>query len=1176
MIERGADRIELEVRSDMCALSKWRKAGGRALLLLLSFVFTLHADVTVQEACVQMSAVYGRGQIALEWQSDANAADYEISRKLLGANNWTVLTTLPGSAVNWADTGIQFGEAYEYRVIKHGSNGYDGFGYIAVGADRRTVENRGRVILLVAEHLADALPFELTRFKRDLTGDGWQAVQINVSTSLSPTEVKAIVRAEYERDPANTKALMLFGHIAVPYSGDLMPDGHEDHRGAWPADVYYGEFDGAWTDTLNVRTNGFNRNVAGDGRFDQSYPPGRVRLAIGRVDLANLTCFANKTPPRYEVDLARQYLNKNHLFRHGGMDARRRGLIFDRQYRGTEIEPQTSMAWRAFPAFFARDQIRILGQFEFFPLLENEPYLWSYVVSGGSQVGSDYIGTSDSFALNDPKVVFTSFLGSYFGDWDRESNFLRSALGTSGYTLASLYGGQPAWLLHPMGVGEPIGYAAMLTQNNRTNGLYVAHPNWGIGQVHIALLGDPTLRMHPVSPVRNLSGAIDETGARLSWQSSADAATLGVYVYKSSSIEGPYERLTGDPINVTSYTDPQGRDGDYYMVRVVKREITPSGNYYNLSQGIFFPNGATGGGGAVEAPANMSVSKITPGAVTVEWLQRGTGMTGYEIQRRVLPNGAFATVGQADANALSFVDRPAGGAAYGYRVKTLGSSGDSEYSAEATVNLLPSAGLIAGSDRATSGDWIGRYGQEGLVIPFIATNLPTYVTLTSSNLIGYVNSWNWTNSNGLTRLDGDSRVATYWYGGQNQTLGLSFRFNDNAYHRVGFYIVDFENSNRHGRIDVIDPFNNTVLASTIYTNVANGVYYSFDLRNYADIQIVPGRSNPVMSGLFFSAPSLDAPQITPGSGTFAVRTSVQMSSLLASSIRYTLDGSEPGPDSAAYVGPFLVNRDVNIVARAYREGYEPSEATRVSLVNSFVTSAQFVGIDTTTQGDWQTMYGQSGWLAVGAEGTFDPEVEYLPPLTDRWTWSDTTSERRALNVNRAGRLASAWYSPSEFSFEFEIFGQGVRPLALYFLDWDYMGRVQEVTLTSPGGEILDQRRVESFSGGKYFVWNVSGNVRVTIRRITGQNAIVNGIFVGEPRTISAEPPTLDSVASFDNGNYSIRISGQPGQTFVLQRSADLNTWVDVDRRTLTGTLLEMTIALETEPGMRIYRARLDQ
>ena len=40
-----------------------------------------------------------------------------------------------------------------------------------------------------------------------------------------------------------------FGHVPVPYSGDIVPDGHmPDHVGAWPCDGFYGDMDGTWTD----------------------------------------------------------------------------------------------------------------------------------------------------------------------------------------------------------------------------------------------------------------------------------------------------------------------------------------------------------------------------------------------------------------------------------------------------------------------------------------------------------------------------------------------------------------------------------------------------------------------------------------------------------------------------------------------------------------------------------------------------------------------------------------------------------------------------------------------------------------------------------------------------------------------------------------------------------------
>ena len=48
--------------------------------------------------------------------------------------------------------------------------------------------------------------------------------------------------------------MFLFGHVPVPYSGDIVPDGHApDHQGAWPCDGFYGDMDGLWTDcSVNV------------------------------------------------------------------------------------------------------------------------------------------------------------------------------------------------------------------------------------------------------------------------------------------------------------------------------------------------------------------------------------------------------------------------------------------------------------------------------------------------------------------------------------------------------------------------------------------------------------------------------------------------------------------------------------------------------------------------------------------------------------------------------------------------------------------------------------------------------------------------------------------------------------------------------------------------------------
>jgi len=103
---------------------------------------------------------------------------------------------------------------------------------------------------------------------------------------------------------------------------------HPSHLGAWPADLYYGDVNGIWTDNSVNKTDSDdprNDNIPGDGKFDQSNIPSPVELEVGRVDMFDLPAFN----PRSEKDLLRQYLIKDHNFRHKLVTTVRRGLVRD-------------------------------------------------------------------------------------------------------------------------------------------------------------------------------------------------------------------------------------------------------------------------------------------------------------------------------------------------------------------------------------------------------------------------------------------------------------------------------------------------------------------------------------------------------------------------------------------------------------------------------------------------------------------------------------------------------------------------------------------------------------------------------------------------------------------------------------------------------------------------------
>src|SRR6185436_18722752 len=104
------------------------------------------------------------------------------------------------------------------------------------------------------------------------------------------------------------------------------------------------------------------------------------------------------------------------------------------------------------------------------------------------------------------KATFTLMFGSWLGDWDHEDDILRSVLATKDYGLTAAWSGRPHWFVHPMALGETIGYCARLTQNNTS--LYNNQRNSSAGLIHVALMGDPTLRMHTVAPASSLGGTV--------------------------------------------------------------------------------------------------------------------------------------------------------------------------------------------------------------------------------------------------------------------------------------------------------------------------------------------------------------------------------------------------------------------------------------------------------------------------------------------------------------------------------------------------------------------------------------------------------------------------------------------------------------------------------------------
>jgi len=283
------------------------------------------ADAAVQvSASVQASPP----QIILSWPTNSTTSQYLIYRKSKTSTSWNApIATLSGTATQFIDNTIQKGFNYEYRIVRSG-NSYTGYGYVLSGIEVPETYWRGKLILLVDSMFIIPLASEINRLIKDLQGEGWDVLRHDVLRNGSVTHIKSIIIADYAADSLHeTRAVYIVGHVPVPYSGNINPDGHPDHLGAWPADVYYGDVNGMWTDNGVSSTTVSpprTQNIPGDGKFDQSIVPGDVELIVGRADFSNLPAFSGT-----EQQLLKAYLDKNHAYRTKQFSAQKRALIDD-------------------------------------------------------------------------------------------------------------------------------------------------------------------------------------------------------------------------------------------------------------------------------------------------------------------------------------------------------------------------------------------------------------------------------------------------------------------------------------------------------------------------------------------------------------------------------------------------------------------------------------------------------------------------------------------------------------------------------------------------------------------------------------------------------------------------------------------------------------------------------
>jgi hypothetical protein len=171
------------------------------------------------------------------------------------------------------------------------------------------------------------------------------------------------------------------------------------------------------------------------------------------------------------------------------------------------------------------------------------------------------------------------------------------------------------------------------------------------------------------------------------------------------------------------------------------------------------------------------------------------------------------------------------------------------------VALLPqwdgAHAVFLDTDNDIQGDWKHRYGLDGYDIIQHASAYPSYVQVGTTG----ESDFTWASSTNVTRAlekpASSDRFAGCWFATASWDLELDF--NDDKYHRVALYFLDWNTPpQRTQSIEITAAGTSNVLDDRSISSFYDGRYLVWNIRGDVDFEFTKtGGANAVLSGIFF-------------------------------------------------------------------------------------------------------------------------------------------------------------------------------------------------------------------------------------------------------------------------------------------------------------------------------------
>lgn len=449
--------------------------------------------------------------------------------------------------------------------------------------------------------------------------------------------------------------------------------------------------------------------------------------------------------------------------------------------------------------------------------------------------------------------------------------------------------------------------------------------------------------------------------------------------------------------------------------------------------------------------------------------------------------------------------------------------------AEAT----PASATFLAEDRATQGDWQGRYGATAYHLGPAGSSPAAGFSLGVEAATEVVWESATSDRRALQRPSGFGRTAAGWKSTAAEGIRVLASCPDATESRLAVYLLDWPSiAEPVESITLLDADHGTALDQRTVHDFGGGVYLTWRIQGRVLLRIEGAPdSTAVFSGVFLDAPpdgasrTVLAVPANPADLRAPASVGLRADALVPAWPPTRVDFLANGVPVGSATGPELATTwsdvaagDYRVVARAWDGTGRFADSAPVQIqVRAAPAAALFVGEADVAGGAWSHRLGSEARLVAPDHAELSSNQDLRIDVGDPYLWVPWTNlvahpDPRGVQFDPSSVGEGAcWTAPAALVVSIDLRDGRWHLGSLYFVDWDTDLRDQTVEIVdAQSGEVLDSREVSRFFSGRWLVFWGRGSLQVRVIPHS-VNAVLSGVFLDPAVGATPRMPRFTSV-----------------------------------------------------------------